>query len=99
MVAARRSDRFALSLLVVGALPSALATWWSVVTPVVAVLVLLLAHPAIGCSHPDGPAGELADVTDDPADVDREAGRGIHLRLASPQPSAGSCPVLAKWPV
>ncbi len=55
MVAARRSDRFALSLLVVGALPFALATWWSVVTPVVAVLVLLLAHPAIGCSHPDGP--------------------------------------------
>ncbi|HEY4844358.1 MAG TPA: hypothetical protein VII89_01565 [Candidatus Dormibacteraeota bacterium] len=41
-VVGRRSRPIAGSLLLVGTLPLAIATWWSVVTPLVAVLALLL---------------------------------------------------------
>jgi hypothetical protein len=44
---ARRSGRGAVALLVVGALPVAIATWWSIVTPVLAILVLVLGWIAI----------------------------------------------------
>jgi len=40
--AARRSVPAACALLVLGALPLAVFTWWSIVTPVLAVVVLLL---------------------------------------------------------
>jgi hypothetical protein len=39
---ARRSVGVAIGLLVLGALPLAIATWWSIVTPVLAILVLIL---------------------------------------------------------
>jgi hypothetical protein len=37
-----RSQRVAMLLLIIGALPFAVATWWSVVTPLIGLLVLLL---------------------------------------------------------
>jgi uncharacterized membrane protein len=40
---ARSSSRsIAAGLLVIGALPLAIATWWSIITPLIALLVLLL---------------------------------------------------------
>jgi hypothetical protein len=42
-----RSRRVALTLLVLGALPFAVATWWSVVTPLIALLVLAIGVPAV----------------------------------------------------
>jgi hypothetical protein len=45
LAVARRSMPAAMVLLAVGALPLAITTWWSMTTPVLAVLVLLL-----GCS-------------------------------------------------
>jgi uncharacterized membrane protein YidH (DUF202 family) len=36
------------SLLVAGALPLAVMTWWSVVTPIVAVLVIVIGSLAVG---------------------------------------------------
>lgn len=47
LVAARRSMPGAMVLLAVGALPLAVTTWWSIATPVLAVLVLLLGWFAI----------------------------------------------------
>ena len=38
---ARRNHRFALDFLAIGALPFAIATWWSVVTPLIAALALV----------------------------------------------------------
>jgi|ERR1700680_2901201 len=37
-----RSRRIAAALLLLGALPLAIATWWSIVTPLIAVLTFLL---------------------------------------------------------
>jgi hypothetical protein len=42
LIAAHRSVPGAMLLLTVGALPLAVTTWWSIATPVLAVLVLLL---------------------------------------------------------
>ncbi|WP_370079866.1 hypothetical protein [Streptacidiphilus sp. MAP12-16] len=47
LIAARRSVPIAMVLLAVGALPLAITTWWSIATPVLAVLVLLLGWFAI----------------------------------------------------
>jgi hypothetical protein len=47
LVAAQRSMPVALVLLVAGALPLAVSTWWSIVTPVLAILALLLGWFAI----------------------------------------------------
>ena len=44
---ARRSFGVALALLVIGALPLAVATWWSIATPVLAILALILGWAAI----------------------------------------------------
>jgi hypothetical protein len=38
---ARRNHRLALDFLAIGALPFAIATWWSVVTPLIAALALV----------------------------------------------------------
>ncbi|MEW1828633.1 hypothetical protein [Streptomyces sp. NPDC088196] len=47
LVAAHRSVPGAMVLLAAGALPLAVTTWWSIATPVLAVLVLLLGWFAI----------------------------------------------------
>jgi asparagine N-glycosylation enzyme membrane subunit Stt3 len=47
LAAAQRSQPVALVLLVVGTLPLAVATWWSIATPVLAVLALVLGAIAI----------------------------------------------------
>lgn len=52
LLATRDSHRVALTLLAAGALPFAIATWWSVVTPIIAVLVLTIGHAAIRRSPP-----------------------------------------------
>lgn len=47
LVVAQRSVPAAMALLAVGALPLAISTWWSIATPVLAVLALLLGWFAI----------------------------------------------------
>lgn len=47
LLAGHRSHRLKLVLLLVGALPFAVATWWSIVTPLVALLVLAVGLSAI----------------------------------------------------
>ncbi|WP_328325728.1 hypothetical protein OHA70_36275 [Kribbella sp. NBC_00382] len=47
LVVAQRSIAVALVLLVAGALPLAIGTWWSIVTPLLAILALLLGQLAI----------------------------------------------------
>ena len=47
LAAARRSVPAAYTLLVLGALPLAVVTWWSIATPVLAVVVLLLGWIAV----------------------------------------------------
>jgi hypothetical protein len=47
LVVAQRSVPAAMTLLAVGALPLAISTWWSIATPVLAVLALLLGWFAI----------------------------------------------------
>ena len=44
---ARRSVSGAYTLLVLGALPLAILTWWSIATPVLAIVVLLLGWIAV----------------------------------------------------
>ncbi|HEU4421954.1 MAG TPA: hypothetical protein VFR67_05365 [Pilimelia sp.] len=43
----RRRRRLAYALLLAGALPFAIITWWSIVTPVLAVVILVLGHLSI----------------------------------------------------
>ena len=47
LVPARGSTRLVVSLLVVGALPFAILTWWSVVTPLIGVLALAIGGVAL----------------------------------------------------
>jgi hypothetical protein len=47
MALASRSHRVALVLLIVGALPFAVATWWSVITPLIAAVALALGRKTI----------------------------------------------------
>jgi len=47
LATASHSRVLALTLLTIGALPFAIVTWWSVVTPIVAVLVLVLGRSAV----------------------------------------------------
>jgi hypothetical protein len=47
IVAARQAMPGAYALLVIGALPLAIRTWWSIATPVLAILTLLLAWIAV----------------------------------------------------
>jgi uncharacterized membrane protein len=42
LFARSRSRLLGAGLLLIGALPLAIATWWSIITPLIAVLVLLL---------------------------------------------------------
>lgn len=44
---AARSHRLAVGMLVVGALAFAIVTWWSIVTPIIAILVLAIGHGAL----------------------------------------------------
>jgi hypothetical protein len=44
---APRSATAAITLLLIGALPLAVVTWWSIVTPVLAILALILGLAAI----------------------------------------------------
>jgi len=53
LIATHRSHRLKLTLLVAGTLPFAIATWWSVVTPLIAVLLLSVGPPAIRPKHAD----------------------------------------------
>lgn len=57
-----RSPSVAYGLLIVGALPFAAATWWSVITPVVAVLVIVIGHGLYRQGH------EAAPDRDEPLD-------------------------------
>lgn len=45
---AGRSRPVAVALLVIGALPVAVVAWWSIVTPILAVLAIVIGLPAIG---------------------------------------------------
>lgn len=45
---ATRSRPAAKALLVIGALPVAVVAWWSIVTPILAVLAVVIGLPAIG---------------------------------------------------
>lgn len=45
--AIRRSATIALGLLLLGSLPLAVATWWSIVTPMLAILTLLMGSLAL----------------------------------------------------
>jgi hypothetical protein len=47
VVVARRSFTAAIVLLIIGALPLAVGTWWSILTPVLAILALILGFAAI----------------------------------------------------
>ena len=47
IAAARRSRPAAYTLLVLGALPLAIVTWWSIVTPVLAIVDLILGWIAV----------------------------------------------------
>jgi hypothetical protein len=47
VAAARRSVSAAYTLLVLGALPLAIVTWWSIATPVLAIVVLILGWIAV----------------------------------------------------
>jgi len=60
LVAARGSTPLAASLLVVGALPFAVLTWWSVVTPLIAVLALAIGGSALAGGR-RGPSGAEGD--------------------------------------
>ncbi len=51
---APRSHRVAIGLLVVGALAFAIVTWWSVVTPIVALLLLTIGPNALRARHTSG---------------------------------------------
>jgi hypothetical protein len=44
---ARRSTAWAVALLIVGTLPFAVLTWWSLIVPLVAVLALAIGLPVI----------------------------------------------------
>ena len=47
LIIAPRNHRLALALLALGALPFAVATWWSVVTPLIAILALVTGRAAV----------------------------------------------------
>jgi hypothetical protein len=47
-----RSRLLGAGLLVIGALPLAVTTWWSIITPLIAVLVLLLGLIALARKSP-----------------------------------------------
>jgi hypothetical protein len=47
LIATGKSHRMSLGLLAAGALPFAILTWWSVVTPLIAILILALGPAAI----------------------------------------------------
>lgn len=49
---ARRSPRVAYALLLGGAMPFAAATWWSVITPVIAVLTIVIGRGVIRHADP-----------------------------------------------
>lgn len=55
LAVAPRSRPTAAGLLLLGALPLAVATWWSVATPLLAVLALLLGWPLPSRTSPAGP--------------------------------------------
>jgi uncharacterized membrane protein YfcA len=59
LVLERRSRPVTIALLLVGAVPLAVLTWWSLVTPLLAVLCLLLGRPGTTprTSLPPIPAG------------------------------------------
>jgi hypothetical protein len=48
------SKRAAVALLVIGTLPLSILTWWSLITPIVAMLALLCGGVAICTSSPRG---------------------------------------------
>jgi hypothetical protein len=52
---APRSRSTATALLLLGTLPLALTTWWSVATPLLAVLCLLLGWPLLSRTSPADP--------------------------------------------
>lgn len=55
VVVARRSVTAAIVLLLIGALPLAIVTWWSIATPVLAVIALILGWSAIRTVSPSQP--------------------------------------------
>jgi hypothetical protein len=55
LVVARTSRPAAQVLLLAGALPLAVAAWWSIVAPVVGLLALLLGWPAVRAAAPVRP--------------------------------------------
>ena len=66
IVAARQAMPGAYALLVIGALPLAILTWWSIATPVLAILVLLLGW--IAMRHLRSPRhGPTSSASESPA--------------------------------
>ena len=59
LVFERRSRPTAIALLLVGAVPLAVLTWWSLVTPLLAVLCLLLGWPPATPKTPATPSRPL----------------------------------------
>ena len=53
---APHAHRLAVGLLVVGALAFAIVTWWSVITPIIAILLLTIGHRALRPPGGRGPA-------------------------------------------
>jgi hypothetical protein len=51
---APRSHRLAVGMLVVGALAFAIVTWWSLVTPIIALLVVTIGHGALASRGANG---------------------------------------------
>ncbi|MBJ7455904.1 MAG: hypothetical protein JHC74_07585 [Thermoleophilia bacterium] len=60
LVAARGRTVLGATMLVVGAVPFALLTWWSVVTPLIAVLALVIGGLAVGGKQAHGDRGPEA---------------------------------------
>lgn len=63
LAVASRSRPAAIALLLLGALPLAILSWWSIATPVLAVLCLLLGWPRTG------PSRDVRTTITGPSDV------------------------------
>lgn len=74
VVVARRSVPAAFALLIVGVLPLAIVTWWSIVTPLIAILTLLLGGVARQVHRP-GPVAEHGITSSDVRTVAEGRGR------------------------
>jgi hypothetical protein len=97
LAAAPRSRPAALVLLAASALPLAAATWWSIVTPVLAVLALLLGWVAVrNLSRPARMPAVLQSAA--PGRVRRGGSRPPVGPGARHQPEMGNAGAHPSWP-